>query len=569
MLQALHIRDLALIEQAELRLGPGLNVVSGETGGGKSLIVRALELLRGEKAPAGLVRHGADELQVDGEFRLEPGARSAAVRARVEELVGAPLDEDLLLVTRHVDTQGRSRVRIQGRPSTLTALKEIGAHLLEILGQGGSTALMRPGIQAETLDHFARCTELRLRFAAALGVARTADARLQRASGEERARAQRLDFLRFQLAAMEELRLEPGEVARLDAEHALLAHQDRLRGWLSEAADALQDADANATDLVARAARAIGAAARIDAELAPAAAALAEIEALLGDAVRGIQSGLARLELDPARLAEVEDRIAELRRGLARFGPTEAEFLAALTALRTELSELEEGAGSPAALERELQAAHRELTTAGEQLQTARRKAAPRFATAVERELAALGMPGTRLRVALADPDPATLLTAATESGPAPVELEVRINTGEPFRSLAATASGGELARLVLAIKKCLADQDRVPFVVFDEIDAEIGGRLGLQVGRKLREVAQHHQLLIVTHLPQVAVFANAHFLVGKQVRGGRTRTQVQRLDAAGIERELAAMSTGDGADADAITQARHLLARAQDATEA
>jgi len=569
MLHTLHVRNLALIEAAELRLDKGLNVVSGETGGGKSLLIAALMLLRGEKAPAGLVRHGADELQVDGEFRLGGGERSAAIAGLVAELCGGTVDDDLLLVTRIVDSSGRSRVRIGGRPATLAALRTLGEHLVEIHGQGDSRALMRPEIQCETLDGFAGTAALRIEFAAALSIARTAQQELQQAAAGHQQRSQRVEFLRFQLQQLQELQLGEGEFDALQQEHQILANLDATRQRLQSALQLLQDDEHCAADLVAQAARQLRDAAAVDRRLEDAAEQLASAEDLIADVCRKVQSGLARLDLDPARLHDVEARLDAVQTALRRFGPTEADFRRTLAATQEELQRLDGGQGDPTALAQALQLAVTQAAAIGRKLVRARRKAAAPFVARIAQELADLGMVHTVVRVAMADEfEEAALLANATAHGPVPVDLEVRINPGEPFRSMRETASGGELARIVLAIKKTLADHDRVPLLVLDEIDAEIGGRLGLQVGQKLHDVARHHQVVIVTHLPQVAAFAARHFLVDKEVRGAgggeRTASSVRPLRGAEVERELAAMTTGDGDDAAALRQARALVRRAR-----
>lgn len=569
MLHTLHIRDLALIEQAELQLHQGLNVISGETGGGKSLVITAIKLLRGEKAQASLVRHGAGELRVDGEFRLGGGERSAAVARMVREACGAEIEDDTLLVSRSVDDAGRSRVRIGGRPATLQALREIGAFLLEIHGQGDSRALMRPEIQCETLDAFAGTVGLRREFAAALAAARETAARLQALGQGERERTQRLEFLRFQVREMTELALQPGEVAELEAEHQVLANLDGMREHLGATLELLQDGEHNAVDLLARAERHLGDAAGIDRRLEAAAAGLGEAQERIAEVCRAVQSGLGRLELDPARLQEVVARLDELHRALKRWGPTEAGFRANLERAEAELAGLEDSASGPEALAEELRQRTAAAAVVGRKLVRARRKAAAPFCAAIAAELKDLGMARTEVQVAMADEfAEADLQAGATEHGPVPVDLQVRINPGEPFHSMRETASGGELARIVLAVKKTLADQDRVPLLVLDEIDAEIGGRLGTQVGHKLTEVSRHHQVVIVTHLPQVAAFADRHFLVQKEVLGRgreeRTRSTVATLGGARVEQELAAMAAGEGADAEALAQARRLVRNAR-----
>ncbi len=567
MLHTLHIRNLALIERAELRLAAGLTVVSGETGGGKSLLVTALKLLRGEKAAANLVRHGADELQVDGEFRLGDGERSAAIAAFVRDACGGVVEGDQLLLTRFVDAQGRTRVRIGGRPATLAALRELGAMLLEIHGQGDSRALMRPEIQCETLDAFAGTTGQRREFAALLRAARSLEQRRRELAAGQRERNQRLEFLRFQHQAMAALRLQDGELGALEQEQQVLSNLDTMRQELGDALAALQDGEHNATDQLARAARAVQHAAAIDPRLEGAAEQLAQTEDQLATVCRGLQSGQARLDLDPARLAAVQERLDEIHGVLKRFGPTEADLRTNFERVTTELATATTDS-DPDALAAEVQRATDAAAAAARELLRARVKAAPSFAAAIRAELAHLGMQHTDVRVAMAgELAPERLLDDASEHGPVPVDLEVRINPGEPFHSMRDTASGGELARIVLAVKKTLADQDRVPLLVFDEIDAEIGGRLGLQVGKKLHEVARHHQVVIVTHLAPVAAFAQHHVLVGKQVTGSGARTcsTVQLLHGADIAKELAAMAMGDGADAATLQQAKRLVEKAKE----
>ncbi len=569
MLHTIHVQNLALLERAEIGLAEGLTVVSGETGGGKSLLITALALLRGEKVSGALVRHGADELQVDGEFRLGKGERSAMIAAFVRESCGGAVDDDLLLVTRIVDKQGRTRVRIGGRPATLAALRELGAMLLEIHGQGDARALMRPETQCETLDAFAGTAALRREFAEALGAARGLRTRLRALADGERERRQRLEFLRFQQQAMTELRLQEGELAALEQEHQLLSNLDTMRVQLDDALGALQDGEHAAADQVGRALRALQDAAAVDRRLEDAAEQLAQADELVSEVCRKLQSGRARLDLDPARLQAVLERLDEVHAALKRFGPTEADLRANLARVSAELAAAEAGADSEA-LAAELKKATDAAAALARKLLRARAKAAKPFAVAIQAELQDLGMAHTEVRVAMAEEFALErLLDDASEHGPVPVDLEVRINPGEPFHSMRDTASGGELARIVLAVKKTLADQDRVPLLVFDEIDAEIGGRLGLQVGKKLHEVARHHQVVIVTHLAPVAAFAQHHFLVNKEVGGKagdqRTRSSVRRLQGTEVEKELAAMAMGDGTDAAALQQARRLVAKARE----
>jgi DNA repair protein RecN (Recombination protein N) len=395
----------------------------------------------------------------------------------------------------------------------------------------------------------------------------------------ERERRQRLEFLRFQHQAMGELRLQPGELAELEQEHQLLGNLDTMRHQLEEALGVLQDGEDNVGDQVARALRVVQSAAAIDRRLEVAAEQLAQIDGLVADVCRHLQSGQARLELDPARLVAVQERLDEIHAALKRFGPTETELRRNQERVAAELAAAEGADSDPEQLAADLRQAVEAAAAIGRKLLRARLKAAVPFGKAIVAELKDLGMPHTEVRVAMADEFTSeSLLERATDHGPVPVDLEVRINPGEPFHSMRDTASGGELARIVLAVKKTLADQDRVPLLVLDEIDAEIGGRLGLAVGKKLHEVARHHQVVIVTHLAPVAAFAQHHFLVNKSVatlvsgQAGsdeRTRSTVRLLAGAEVERELAAMAMGDGADAAALQQARRLVERAKQSTAA
>lgn len=577
MLVTLTVRDLALVEHAQLDFRTGMHVLSGQTGGGKSLVIAALGLLRGGRAKAGMVRQGADHLRVDGEFQLGTGERSASLKHRLGQILDVPEDEvipddELLVVTRIIDKNGRSRVRVAGRPTTLGALKELGAWLLEIHGQGESRALMRPEIQIETLDAFAGLSDLRRQFAGALRDAKAARDAHREACEEVQGRQQQLEFLRFQVQELDALGLSAGETSQLEREHGLLAHVDRQREHLADALAALQDNEPSAGDLLAQGERALAAAAEIDPGLKDALARLSEARELVADAARDSVSAQGDLELDPARMEAVEARMAEIQKVLRRFGPTEADLLAHLGRVRAELDQLDDPATDPDALAQAADAARDHAMKVGRKLHRARAKAAGPFTEAVQRELADLEMPRAQLRVEQGElPAPDGLLEGATAHGPVATQILVCTNPGEPFLPLGEIASGGELARAVLAIKKILADQDRVPLLVFDEIDSEIGGRLGLQVGAKLAEVAAHHQVMIVTHLPQVAAFADVHWMVAKEVAGQgeseRTLARVTALDQQGAQRELAAMAGGDAEGAVAratLDEAMRLRERAR-----
>ena len=567
MLQTLHIKNLALVESAQVDLENGLNVVSGETGGGKSLLITALKLLRGERGSATLVRHGAEELRVEALFRLGEGERSRSIHELLKEQCGAETEDEALVVVRTLDQNGRSKVRINGHLATLPLLRDLGEHLLEIHGQGEARSLMRSEIQAEMLDAFGGTTDLREQYAGALAEAKRFRHALDETKGDDRARRQRVAMLEDFVRDLEALGVREGELQGLEIERNVLANLDRMRALLTEALGALSDGEPSSQELISRAERSLAEAAALDGRLTETHEQLGMAAQRVREAARTVQSSLARLDLDPQRLEEVESRIASLRRALARHGPTEVELLEGLARAKQELADFGDGEHSVERLQADLDATLVQAGKLARRLVKARRKATPLFCAAIESELQDLGMKAAVLSVhfieEFADAD---LLITGTRHGPSPVDIVVRMNPGEPERRLSETASGGEMARLVIALKKCLADQDRVPFLVFDEVDAEIGGRLGLAVGKKLKEISKHHQLLIVTHLPQVAAFADAHFKVSKATSGDRTRSQVQRIAGREVERELAAMTIGDGADPTALEEAKRLVERARSA---
>jgi DNA repair protein RecN (Recombination protein N) len=409
------------------------------------------------------------------------------------------------------------------------------------------------------LDSYGGTTALRHGFASELTACRALRARLAALRTNQSERAERIAFLQFQAAEIDRVDLCPGELAETEDRHRLLSHLERLRELLAQAEGELRAADDSVLDRLARIARAVDEAAGYDPLLQEAKTGLEQASVLLEDVHATVRSGLSRLELDPGQFAEVEARLRQLRDLLRRYGPDESELFARRRRIAEELEELCGPQSDAEALESELARHRQSLRVLANDLQGRRTKAAHRLTKAVERELRDLGMSGTAVEVRIEPHDDASLLDTATLHGPAGVEIWVTANPGEPARPLAKVASGGEAARIMLSVKKLLADNDCVPVLVFDEIDAEIGGRLGLAIGQKLLEVARHHQTVCVTHLPQIAAFADAHVQVAKEVRAGRTYAKVQVLDEAQRAAELAAMARGDTVDRAALEEARRL----------
>lgn len=553
MLTELRIRNLAIIEQLTLPLAPGFNVLSGETGAGKSIIVGALGLLLGERADSDVVRGGADKATVEGDFDI--GDRPT-LRALLDER-GLDAGEGVLALKREVAAGGRGRAWVNGSTVTIGVLAEIGAHLVSLHGQHESQALLDEGSQRAILDAFGECTAQAEAVRAAAGelaaVRRTIAELRQRAAEAGR----RADWLRHVAGEIADAKLVEGEDTRLEDEARRLEHADELRtlaGGLSEALEG--DEEALLTRLGGLQ-RTLAQLVRIDPSMARVQEQFDAGYYALEAMARELQAYADAVELDPGRLADVQRRRDVVYKLVRKHGPTLADVIAAGARAAEELT-LVDGAGAELAA---LQAREAEgvgaLERAAAALTRRRTAAAARLAAEVDQLLPALGMPDGRLAAALlplAEPGP---------TGAESVEFRVALNVGHDARALARVASGGELSRVLLALKAILARVDDVPTLVFDEVDAGVGGRVGLQVGDALRQVATHHQVFAISHLPQLAARAHHHILVQKGARGGVTTADVRVL--AGDDRvlEVARMLGGDPESELSRAHARELLGAA------
>lgn len=568
MLAELRVQNLAIFEHVALELGNGLVVFTGETGAGKSLLVEAMELLMGARADGSIVRAGSRAAMVEGRFLIR-GAWAETLRKMLaaEELLDS--DEELI-VAREVRADGRSVARINGRMVRVSLLRSLAQHLIDLHGQSSHLSLLRPGHQLELLDRYGK-TE---RLAAEL---RTLHARLndrlaelrrlqQQAREMERAR----DLMEFELREIEQTLISEEEEAELVAERRRLAHARTLADQTARCL-ALLDGDdshevASAAELLGMAYRILLDIARIDQTQCSLAERLGSLCAELDEIVRELRRYGDRCEFDPDRLEELERQLAALERLKRKYGPSLSEVAAYADRLRRELAELGGVSEREPALRQEIAAMAARAKELAQRLSRARRRAARALAAAVRRELATLGFLQTHFEVALEAvndqvplPDGSVLMLAPTGAERAAFLLAA--NPGEPLRPLSSVASGGETARLMLALKAALAEVDPVPTLVFDELDQGVGGRAGAVVGRRLKALAATHQVLCVTHLPQVAAYADQHFAVTKQLVRRRTRTSVRELrDEERIE-ELAAM-LGSPSEANRAS-ARELLSAA------
>lgn len=558
MIESLRIENWVIVEGAELDFGPGLNVLTGETGTGKSIVLGALSLLAGGRGSPDAIRTGAGRAVIEATFGAKGEIAEDLERRELE------LDGDALLVQRTIVRGGRSRVRVAGELVPAATLSELFADRIEISSQHSSQGLLRADVQGRLLDESGGLLPLRAEVAAQVAAVRAVDVELVelRAQAEERARQQ--DFLEFQLREIDDVGLEPGEIQKLGSAHARLAHADRLEGEGRAACAALVGSEsveeaANAVDRVAEAARLVEGLAGLDPELAEIASRLRSQESELFEAGRDLERYLQRIDSDPAQLAQVEDRIAAVAQLQRKYGAREDD----ITGFRAALAEqLEATVGADARVDRLMKEREEHVEAleglAG-RLTRGRKKTARKLGTGVEAELAGLAMPGASFEVGLERVDPPPGLPCAA-SGAERTEFLFTANAGEPARPLRMVASGGELSRVFLAVRNALRKSGAGMVLVFDEVDAGIGGRVAERVGRALADLAEHHQVLCITHLPQIAAFGDVHFRVSKSDRRGQTLATVERIEGEARVDEIARMAGGEKISAATRRHAAELL---------
>mgnify|MGYP002787133154 CR=1 FL=1 len=553
MLVELRVRDLAIIESLSLPFARGFNVLSGETGAGKSIIVGALSLLTGERASAEVIRTGAERAVVEGVFDLSGRADlQALLDAR-----GIECPEGLLVLKREV-AAGRTRAWANGSPVTAGILASVGRVLVTIHGQHESQELLDAEAQRRILDAFAeaRTAAMAVRDAYET-VGRLGQAREHRARARAAASA-RAEWLRHVVDEVSAAELRDGELAEVDEEHRRLQHVAELRGGAAQAA-ALLDGDDDA--VLARLAvmdRHLAALERMDPGLARVREMGEAAWYQLQELARELDAYAESVADDPERLATLDARRAQILRVSRKFGGTEAAALDQLAEARRELALLDDSDGEDARSEAEFATARARLAEQAAHLTALRGSAATRLANAVETLLPSLGLPDGRFQVAL------RALDAIGPDGAESVTFMVSLNVGHAARPLDRIASGGELSRIMLALQTILARRDGVPTLIFDEVDAGIGGSVGLQVGAMMHAVAQHHQVFAITHLAQIAARADHHLVVAKGARAGVTTADVGVVDADARVREVARMLGGDAESPVSQAHARELLAPAR-----
>ena len=549
MLRALAIRDFVIAERIELETGAGFGVLTGETGAGKSILVDAIELLVGARSTTGIVREGAERADLSAEFEVAPGGPLAAWLAE-QDLEG---DDGMVILRRSIDRDGRSRSFINGRAATLAQLREAGEWLVDIHGQHAHQSLLRPAGQRELLDAYAGAEELRAGCSTAWRAWQRLEALAREAEQRFALRAAERAELEEKVAELRKLGARAGEWDELSTVQKRLAHGSALLAGAQSSLEALAEAEGASLPVLAAVAGRLRTLSEHDERLKSIVELLVSAEAQAGEAVRDLRQYASRVDLDPAAVRATEQRLDALHAAARKYRvrPEDLPRLAAESSER--LAELDLAA-SPEALKREVEAAHGAYQAAAEKLTAKRTTAARAFSRAVTVQMQALAMKGGRLSVALKP------LEAPTPSGLEAVELEVCAHPSLPLRPLAQVASGGELSRLSLAIHLVAAKDAPVGTLVFDEVDAGIGGAVAETVGRALHSIGRDRQVLCVTHLPQVAAQADAHWSVTRASGRGRVATQVALLDRAARVEEIARMLGGAEITATTRKHAAELL---------
>ena len=547
MLHTLTIDNVVLIEHQVLELGAGFNVLTGETGAGKSMVVDALALVLGGRARPEVVRTGEREAEVAALFEVEAGSRVAAKL----EAAGVPCDGELV-VRRVVQAEGRSRAFLNGKPSTAAQLADLAPELCDIASQHESVSLTDPATHLEYLDAFGKLDALRDSLGERVAELATIVREITRVREAERDRAEREDFLAFQLKEIEELDPSLGEETDLESERARLRHAEKLQIATQGAADSLYEGEDTVCDRLARVSSDLDAAAAIDQTLAPLARTVDAARSELADAARALSRYAGGIESNAGRLVEVDDRWFRLHKLLRKHGPTTHELLTHRDELKKQLDQLAGAGVLLDELEKKREACLHKVSADARTLSRKRRDAASTLADAIGRELAGLGMGRARVVVAVS-PVPGTQAAdlpavdgaRLTTSGIDRVEFLIAPNKGEDPRPLRKIASGGELSRALLALKRVLAENGPAGLYVFDEVDAGVSGAIAEVIGRAIADVARHRQVLCITHLAQIAALCDHHFVVDKVEAKGRTTSSVKRLTNPERIEEIARMIGG------------------------
>ena len=571
MLMHLSIRDFAIIDCASIEFHEGFSVVTGETGAGKSIIVDALMIALGARVRSDVVRDGAKEARVEALFDV---SAHPVIRARLEERGLTGDDPESLVVRRSVSSKGRSRVLINGHVSTAATLQYVVNGLVDISGQHEQQTLLQIDTHVDLVDRYGELASSRLTYSEAFDAWKDRAELLTKLQSQGEADLQRLDFLKFQLDEIDRVAPVQGEDDELEVEHSRLAHAEDLERFYNDAETNLYSRDASAFDLMSDALRALENVSKVDVSVNPLIEELRSAQSVVEDLSREVASKVGSVELDPVRLREVDDRISSLVRLKKKYGPTLDEVLATRERLTEELETLDQSEDRLVTLRSEVDALAKDALEKSKALTKARKKAAKDLSRAVVGELKDMELAAARFEVEI-EPRPTSGdshndTAHLGASGADRVEFMWSANKGQGLKSLMKIASGGELSRLMLAVKRVCVKHDLVSLYIFDEVDTGLGGRAADAIGRKIRSVADGHQAITITHLAPIASMAHHHYYVSKDDAGGRTVSEVRLLDEARRIEELARMIDG-GLDnsGSSLATAEQMLERARLANEA
>ncbi len=571
MLRLLKITNFAIIDDLEIAFGPGLNVLTGETGAGKSIIFDALNLTLGARAGGDLVRAGAKEAIVESLFEIPDTAGGSAARSLLEE-AGVEIEEGgELIVRRRVVEAGRSRIYLNGVLGTASLLSRVGERLVNIHGQHAHQSLLRPASHLGLLDDFAQTSGESAALGEMVRNLKAAEERLGAHREGVRERAQRADLLRFQVEELEKAALRAGELVEVEAELPRLRNAGRLIEGAASLYERLYEAEGSVVEKTGEIQRELEGMADLDQSLGTLAEEAASAQAQLESLAESLRDYAEGIEHDPERLETLEARRALIREMIRKYGSDETECLAYLEESREQLAAISDEEGTEARLMAERDSLRTDLAKSALALSEKRARAAQDLDARMEEALGELNLTGAKFETLIThteDPEGFIKMDGRTvvvrADGVDRAQFHFSPNPGEPPRPLNRVASGGELSRLMLALESVLRRADLIPTLIFDEVDAGVGGAVAEVVGRKLKGVSASHQVLVVTHLPQVASLGNRHFRVEKHVEGDRTQTRVELLyDDERVE-EIARMGTGLEITDAAREHAREMLEKAE-----
>jgi DNA repair protein RecN (Recombination protein N) len=543
MLSTLRIKNLALVTDLTLELQPGYNVITGETGAGKSIIIGALNLVLGERADRTLIRSGEESCSVEAVF--DASQIRAPLKSFLEENGLEPCEDGQLVLKRTFNVSGTNRQFINGSPTSLNVLARLGEWLVDMHGPHDHQSLLLPAKQLDLLDAFGDVTGERAAFAELVHQRNSLLAKKAALIVDEKTYAQQLDLLRFQVKEIEAARLQPDEEVQIEQDHKRSSNAARLLQLSQAALDILSESESSLFSQAGVIGRTLQELHRVDGSAAP----LLELHEQGVSAFRDLQASLSsyadKVDVDPQRLQELEERLNLIHSLKRKYGVTLAEVIAFGEDVKQKLESLEGRDEELARINLELEKLNAKLRRAGEALTAKRKKVAPQFGKAAARQLGDLGFKQSKFDIAISTTSFGDEITSLKLNGFDDVEFQFAPNLGEPPKPLRAIASSGEMARVMLALKTVLAAVDDIPVLIFDEVDANVGGETANAVGEKMKQIATKHQVLCITHLPQVAAPADAHYLVSKVEKNGRTISEINLMDRTQRLTELARMLGG------------------------